>query len=411
MTDVAGKEYLAMQYGADPTGAVSSRAAIQAAINTRAENGRRPVLSLPRGTFLLDGPLQIPTSGLILRCAGPATVLSQAFAIPTNSELGVFMIADAANGAEGIVLEEFAVLCPPVEGTSPNLSAWAQAIYFAGATDVTVRGLELQNGTMTFRPLASLVGTVDVNTDGNNVGVTVTDCTVTDAAEGLAFVQGSELTVKGCRFINAYDSSLSINSSGEKIVIVGNIFDKQGNVWNALAHVELTNDGSGDSRGIRDVTISGNHMLNSSNTRGVQAQNVSHLAVTANTIRNNAGAGIWIEDGSQIVAVAANVVDVPSDGDPGIQIVNDGTGCADVSVSGNTVVSTAAANPALYAGGGSATVSGISIVGNLLHNPTNPSASLDADVTNGIFAYNNGAGSGAAPSIAGTGWTSTGNLT
>jgi hypothetical protein len=71
LPDVGGPVFDAVAYGADPTGATDSTAAVQATIDAAASAGGG-VARLGAGTFRIDGLLAIRTTGVVLRGEGPA---------------------------------------------------------------------------------------------------------------------------------------------------------------------------------------------------------------------------------------------------------------------------------------------------------------------------------------------------
>ncbi|MBM4393905.1 MAG: hypothetical protein FJ090_22490 [Deltaproteobacteria bacterium] len=66
-----GPSFDVTAYGADPTGAADSAAAVQAAI-AAASAAAPAVVDFPAGTFRLDSALRVSTSGVVLRGQGPA---------------------------------------------------------------------------------------------------------------------------------------------------------------------------------------------------------------------------------------------------------------------------------------------------------------------------------------------------
>lgn len=243
-----------------------------------------------------------------------------------------------------------------------------------------------------------------MHTIGKNNRVKILDSYLTSGGENIAFVQGTDLIVEGNHLINSYDSSVSINSSGERINISGNVFDKQGNQNPALGFVEATNDAAGDANGLKDILINGNVMLNGgmSNSKGVLLQGpVTNASVSDNIIRNIISHGIYVSGGTNI-SIAGNMISDLGGTSDGIEIPADVTS-SQIGIYANTVNN--AGRYGLNVPSGAKGITNINISGNMFTSSTAYGINLTANVTSGTIQsnslQNNASGS---YNITGTGW-------
>lgn len=399
-------------YGTVGNGVANDTAAVQAAIDAAGDAGGG-IVWFPKGIYLINtvtsGVGLLVPSNVTLQGAGPnASIIRQGFALPGSVE-GNALIGneDTVAGNTFINLYDLGIECRVVTGSTPNLSASTIAVRFQGVSDTQTRGCRFDSGTLRFDPLPAVANTANVHTTGKNNRHKVIGNTFGRGGEALYFQQGTDLVVADNIMLNAYDSTLSINSSGERIVIANNVMDKQGNTFDALGHIEVTNDAAGDSNGIRDIAITGNVLLNGANAacRGVQLQRVTNAVVTGNTIRGNLGDGIRVGVVSSKITIADNTIDVPAGGGTGIYLTNDGVS-SDILIEDNNVISAATGANGIATGGDASTLTNISIVENKVRATVNNGIRNDANVTNGICANNNVAGSASSINQGGaTGWT------
>ncbi|HXA90649.1 MAG TPA: hypothetical protein VNW96_19195 [Mycobacterium sp.] len=370
----------------------------------------------PPGTYLMQSASLVCYSNVVeLGCGPGATTIKQGFASLASIDLaGVLVNSDTVNGNTRITLRDLQILATPASGSPINSSTCA--LFFQGASETVLDNVLAQNGTLKWMPLPAFVNTSNVHSTGKNNGARLSKVRVDSGAQAVYFQQGTDLQIDDdCRFTNCYDSTVSVNSSGERITIGNAVFDKKGNTNPAIAHAEFTNDGAGDAAGIRDVVVDRPVLLNAANasgTHGVALSKVVNAAVTAE-VRNNTGHGIFVSNGSAKVVVDAAVVDVPAGGGVGIRIANDGTvGCSDVAVGDCTVVSASTSNNAIDTGGGAQTLTGIAIVGNRVKATVNTAIRMFASVTagTGLIADNVVGGSSGTVNTGGTtGWVTKNN--
>ncbi len=115
---------VASGYGADPTGAADSTAAIQAAIDA-AEAAGGGIVRFPAGLFRVDGVLAVEASGVVLRGAGPAAsrlAFTKSEGMSYRSHLTVRgslaagadrpLAADAASRGSSVLVADAAGLSP-----------------------------------------------------------------------------------------------------------------------------------------------------------------------------------------------------------------------------------------------------------------------------------------------------------
>lgn len=410
--------------GAKLDNVTDDTAAVQATINKASAAGGGMVIFPGMALIGTSTPIVIPNSavaayGLLIpsnvQLVGWGTPgscgIRQGFAAIGLGTNCLLLNASNAVGNTDIKLINLDIICPAVAGASPSLTSFGLGVQFFGVTRCEIAGCRFQSAMIQAQPLSGKINTNTVNTQGLNHYWWVHHNSMENGAEAMAFYQGMGLTFTDNVCLNSYDSTVSINSSGEQIVVANNIMDKQGNTWLALAHIEFTNDGAGDSNGIRDVTVTGNVCLNSANTtgtKGVQFQGVAHGSATGNTIRNNSGAGLWANDGCVDIAFSGNNIDVPVTATSGqayaIFISND-VACTDVTVIGNTIRFSAPNSNAVATGGGSQTIQRILIAVNQILANANNAIRNDAPVINGYVVDNQVGGSvGTINQGGGTGW-------
>lgn len=404
--DTGGAVFNVKAYGAKGDGVTDDTAAIQAALNTCNTNGGG-VAYFPEGTYAVSTILTVGSNTTLKGAGRQATIIQYTTALAAGGANYLLENEDTTNGNKFISIIDLTLLMPAVQGTSPTLTAYSSSVFFQGVQNVLIRNVLSQNGSISLFPLPAYINTPNVNTTGLNNIVTIDNCQIDSSAEGIGFFQGTDLTVtQSVRITNSYDSSLSINSSGERIKISATI-DKQGNTFNALGLIELTNDSAGDTNGIRDVEISNAILLNAGNagTRGIQIQKCRSVIVTSNVMRNIGGGSIFINEASSGILISDNHMDQTATTALGIYLVNDSTGLNNVVVTANYIA--VAASNAIYAGGGSATLTNISILGNTTSS-SGADISLQANVTKGLVKDNNLVGALAIG--ASTGWIAKGNV-
>ena len=287
--------YNVLDYGADPTGVVPSASAVQKAANDLEAAGGGTLYGI--GTFLIESPILLPSNCTVAGAGAGVTTWKQGFAASGIDAQGVFENADTVAGNPFISFRDCTILCTPVTGASPNLSTSTCAVYFQGCSDASFHNIVAQNGTLKGLPLPSEANTPNVNTTGLNHRWHFSNVRGDSGAEGIYWQQGTGLvTDPDCVFTNSYDSTVSVNSSGEQIILDG-IFDKQGNVYDAEGCIELNNDGAGDTNGIRDVIVRATCLNNgNASSQGMVATGVTGLRLDGCESRGHAGNGALLQN-------------------------------------------------------------------------------------------------------------------
>ena len=326
-----------------------------------------------------------------------STIIKQMF--PFSGAIDAEGMLNNTNQSTGgnsfITITDLQFLNTPIvpTGIRPGITA----LFFRGVSDVVVDRITTYSGTLSFGPLTTYFNTSNVHTTGNNNRTKITNCYLWGGGENIAFGQGTDLIVRSNHLINSFDSSLSINSSGERIDITGNIFDKQLNNSPALGLVELTNDHAGDSNGIRDLVIANNVMLNTGNvnTSAIDIGNgITNCVISGNEIRNincatNTSGGIYSDDNSGInsnIVIVGNTINT---------INQDGIFICNYKTSNNIVISNNNISNCLFSGiklgdgGGGALLTDITINNNVITNNTLYGINIgNVGATNGYISYN-----------------------
>jgi hypothetical protein len=377
-------------WGSDNLAAINAAAVVAG----NAGGGR---LTGPGGIYMVSSQPTLP-SHVGIDGSGPAGFLIvQGFAHLNGVDTAGVLINSSTStvGTSDHYLHGFQIRCLPVVGVSPGLTRSTMAINFQGASDVVITGCWFANGTVRGMPLSSVANTGTVHSTGNNNRWRFQNSRSVDGAQATFFLQGTDFICVGNEFSrSSYDSTCSINSSGERIIFSANLMDGKNLTYLALAHVELTSDGAGDANGIRDVTVTGNILLNHANatTEGVRVAAGTDITVTGNTIRNLLGNPIVVATGggaavSGRVTIASNNVNCPAGGLDAIKIFNDGA-TFDVAVTGNVISTVATGGGGIVVGGGGVTVTGIVITGNRVKSTVNNAIQIGANVNGGLCCDN-----------------------
>lgn len=402
---LSGLVYNVKAYGATGDGVTDDYTAINSAITALSTTGG--ILFFPKGTYLVYATLLIPSNCTIKGAGRNASIIKQGFVASGVDTVGIINNSDTVNGNINITIRDIQLFTTATTGTVPSLTTSTCAIAFKGASDVVIDSVFSQNGTLQFQPLPAFVNTTNVHTTGKLNRIKISNTRVDSGAEAVYFQQGTDLEVTNCHFSGCFDSTLSINSSGERISISNTILDGKGLAWAALALIEVGNDGAGDTNGIRDLTITGNQLLNAANTgtRGIQLQKVNDVVFTGNEIRNINAQGIYIATGSTNISVTGNVVvGLTSANGHGVQLGNDGiTSLANITITGNTLQGNA--GNGIQVGGGAQTLTSVLISSNSINGNTGTGINLAANATNGQVLMNNIIGNGSATGGTGTGWS------
>jgi len=404
--DTRQTRYNVKDYGAVGDGIVDDTTAIANAITAASGKG---VTFFPSGTYLVNTQtssrgLALPSNTTIEGVDKESTVIKQGFAISGIGGNALFVNSDTTSGNTNITFKNVRIEVPVIQGTSPSMTAWGRCIRFRGVSHVRIENCHFLNGMVQGDPLPALSNTSTVHTTGNNNYWWVEGNYFQDGPASFAFGQGTDLFFTNNRAVNSADSMFALNSSAERVVVSNNILDKQGNTFAALGVVEVSNNTAADANGIRDLTITGNTILNSnySNSHGIHLLRVTDCTITGNTIRNmTASTGILSQGGSKLT-ISGNKVDTT--GSYGISVSNDTTINGPIAITGNTVSSST--NAGIRFGGSTQTLDRITVIGNIVTGSSNYGLQASANVTDGLVLDNVFTGNTAGETqITGTGWT------
>ena len=384
--------------GAKCDGTTNDASAIQSAFNTASStNG---TVYFPAGTCVSNSIILVGSNTHVTGAGQGVSIVKQGFANTSGVDnKGLFQNADTVNGNSNITFSDLTILVQPVQtranGVAGCTSAYCLttstvALFFQGVSDVTVQRVTAINGTLAFRPLPAQANTSTVSTTGKNNRIKVLNDYLIGGGEGIFFQQGTDLIAEGNQIVNTYDSSISINSSGERIAIGGNIFNKQGNQNPALGFVEVNNDGAGDANGIRDIVVSSNVMLNAgmSNTKAILFQGpVSNGVISNNEIRNLVAHGIYVSGGNYVSVYDNDIADLGSSTTVpnGIEIPTDVTS-TNVSVIRNLVNNVTGSG--LYIPSNGKGLTNVNASNNTFASSTQYGINIAANVTNGVVQGN-----------------------
>jgi parallel beta-helix repeat protein len=285
---------------------------IQEAIDDITADGG--IVFLKAGTYDITAPIEMKDN-VTLQGAGKGTVL----VLANNADDRVITNDDHVSGNDNFAIRDLTIdgngdnqtIAPNTSGTGYD------AVYFIYCTNVLVQNCHIFDGNRhnLFLSDSCQYARILGNRIDNSLGLT-----------NIALFTATDITVSGNISSSAGETGIKTDSC-HTIDITGNTFTNNTTVGVYLtssSNVTVTGNAiRGGQNGIRMVsqdysTITGNVMRDNSLDAIKLLQNCNYHTITGNLIRNNGSA-------------SANTYD-------GIGIADSGTGCTNITITGNTIV-------------------------------------------------------------------------
>lgn len=272
--------YNVRAYGAKGDGSTDDSGAIQAASNAATAAGGG-VVYFPEGNYIIKATPVTPTSNVIYRGVGEASVIQQ-----TGTNGYPFYWATSAPAVlNDVVFENLSFLGPvnqfptaPTRGRTTSGLGTYIAIYLIGNLDVTNTTGVITNVTIRDCIFRNIIHT-PIYLDGINGKCIVTDNEFTNNMD-VGFIDNQEVIFNNNHVQMSADNGVSISRGNNKATCVGNTFEN-------ICFSPVWFSGFGSQNGAVEFTCVGNIMKSFGQCGVLMKQGPTYGVVSGNVIDKN----------------------------------------------------------------------------------------------------------------------------